>query len=219
MTSSIVQIDLELNESAEVGDQAALVVVDPKVDGKPMEEGVAPGMDQDVEMLEIGKQKEADALSDVSPDVEMLERTVVGDDQSEENLAEEVLEVEEPKQDMAPLQVNLVEEVLEVERPSEDVEVLEIEKGGKALSVEYLDVEMLEVVKPKEDDGNPEVNLEDEEKIASSQVSSDVEFLEIENPKELDALPSEISLHVGVSNLRMMSKRLLLQTMVKIKMP
>ena len=97
---------------------------------------------------------------------------------------------------MAPLQVNLVEEVLEVERPSEDVEVLEIEKGGKALSVVCLDVEMLEVVKPKEDDGNPEVNLEDEEKIASSQVSSEVEFLEIENPKELDAPPSEIRLHV-----------------------
>ena len=49
MTSSIVHVDLELNESAEVGDQAALVVVDPKVDGKPMEEGVAPGVDQDVE--------------------------------------------------------------------------------------------------------------------------------------------------------------------------
>lgn len=223
MTSSIVHVDLELNESAEVGDQAALVVVDPKVDGKPMEEGVAPGVDPDVEMLEIGKQKEADALSDVSPDVEMLERTVAGDDQSEENLDEEVLEVEEPKQDMAPLQVNLVEEVLEVDGPSEDVEVLEIEKGGQALSVEYLDVEMLEVVKPKEDDGNPEVNLEDEvleveklkesevlvnqdgemvkarkseEKIASSQVNSDVELLEIENPKELDAAHSEISLHV-----------------------
>ena len=163
MISSIVHVDLELNESAEVGDQAALVVVDPEVNGKPMEEGVAPGVDQDVEMLEIGKQREADALSDVSPDVEMLESTVVGDDQSEENLDQEVLEVEEPKQDMAPLQVNLVEEVLEVERPTEDLEVLEIEKGGKALSVVSLDVEMLEVVGlPKEHGDNPEVNLEDE---------------------------------------------------------
>ena len=98
-----------------------------------------------MEMLEVGKPKEADALPVVGHDV-------VGDDQFEENLDEEVLEVEEPKKGNVPPQVNLVEEVLKVEseRPNEDVEVLENEKGGKALSDPDLDVEMLEVVRVAE---------------------------------------------------------------------
>ena len=59
------------------------------------------GVDQEVEMLEIGKPKKEDALPVVSPDVELRGKTVKGDDQSEENLDElavysdaEVLEIE-----------------------------------------------------------------------------------------------------------------------------
>ena len=107
MTPSIVHVDLELNESAEVGDQADPYVVDPGVVGKPLEGDVPSDVDQDVEMLEVGKPKEADALPVVGHDVE-------GDDKSDENLDEEVLEVEEPKKGNAPSQVNLVEEVLEI---------------------------------------------------------------------------------------------------------
>ena len=135
MSSSIVHVDLELNESVDVGDQAGPVVVEPEDVGKPMEGDVPQGVDQDVEMLEVVKPKEADALPVVGPGV-------VGDDQSEENLVEEVLQVEKTQQGNAPPDVNPVEEVLEVE---------------------CLDVEMLEVVGlPKEHGDNPEVNLEDE---------------------------------------------------------
>ena len=59
------------------------------------------GVDQEVEMLEIGKSKKEDALPVVSPDVELRGKTVEGDDQSEENLDEpavysdvQVLEIE-----------------------------------------------------------------------------------------------------------------------------
>ena len=52
MTSSVVHLDLELNESVEVGDQAAPVLVDPEVEGDVR---VPPCVDQEVEMLEIGK--------------------------------------------------------------------------------------------------------------------------------------------------------------------
>ena len=83
MTSSIVHVDLELNESVDVGDP---VVAEPEDIGKPMEEDVPQGVDQDVEMLEVVKPT-ADALPVVGPGV-------VGDDQSEENLVEEVLQVE-----------------------------------------------------------------------------------------------------------------------------
>ena len=36
MTSSVVHLDLELNESVEVGDQVDPVVIDPGVVGKPL---------------------------------------------------------------------------------------------------------------------------------------------------------------------------------------
>ena len=131
MSLSIVHVDLELNESVDVGDP---VVAEPEDIGKPMEEDVPQGVDQDVEMLEVVKPT-ADALPVVGPGV-------VGDDQSEENLVEEVIQVEKTQQGNAPPDVNPVEEVLEVE---------------------CLDVEMLEVVGlPKEHGDNPEVNLEDE---------------------------------------------------------
>ena len=67
MSSSIVHVDLELNESVDVGDQAGPVVVEPEDVGKPMEGDVPQGVDQDVEMLEVVKPKEADALPVVSP--------------------------------------------------------------------------------------------------------------------------------------------------------
>ena len=153
-------------------------------------------MDQDKEMLEVVKPKEADALPVVGPGV-------VGDDQSEENHVEEVLQVEKTQQGNAPPDVNPVEEVLEVE--CLDVEMLEVVKlpkeHGANLEVNFED-EVLEVEKSKESkvlvnqDDNMVTAGKSEVEIASSEVISDVEVLEIEDPKEVDAPPSEISLHV-----------------------
>lgn len=192
MSLSIVHVDLELNESVDVGDP---VVAEPEDIGKPMEEDVPQGVDQDVEMLEVVKPT-ADALPVVGPGV-------VGDDQSEENLVEEVLQVEKTQQGNAPPDVNPVEEVLEVE--CLDVEMLEVVKlpkeHGANLEVNFED-EVLEVEKSKESkvlvnqDDNMVTAGKSEVEIASSEVISDVEVLEIEDPKEVDAPPSEISLHV-----------------------
>ena len=71
MTSSVVHLDMELNENVEVGHQAAPVGVDPGVEGD-----VPPCVDQEVEMLEIGKLKKEDALPVVSPDLELRRKTV-----------------------------------------------------------------------------------------------------------------------------------------------
>ena len=53
MTPSIVHLDLELNESVEVGDEVDPVVVDPDVDGKPLEGDVPSDVDQDVEIIYV----------------------------------------------------------------------------------------------------------------------------------------------------------------------